>query len=506
VNGLSGYAKLLLIAALLIHLLLGILAIRRDNITADEQDHLNYGISVLKGNTGRRDTAQDFTSTMPISVLNALPRAVEQVLHPGLQKNDFGKQDTMMGRYITLAFSLLLVCLIFLFTKEFAPPWVASITSFLAATDPNFLAHGHLVTTDIFASLSFLATIYFLYKWIALDQRKYFFYWCIAIAIAQCCKMNNLILYPISIVIIILFNLTKGSIKVKHIGDLAIFLLIQSLIINCFFLFEGTGTYLSNSNFSSVKISHLVSLLPFDFPIPVPLTYLDGFDRMFLEIESGKGFYRNYLLGELRSGKPFPAYFIVCWNLKTPVLTLLLVYASIILITVRFREYRVPLLFLVFPAMFIILMISFADIQNGYRYAMTITALLFPLTGIIIERIYSKAGYLAFAIPVIAMVNISLWVPNFIPYTNELLLNKTKAYLFLADSNLNWKQNDERVASWIRSHPGTKLDPRVPTNGRILVDINKLTGADPSYNFAWLRDHYKPSGHLWHSHLIYNVK
>ncbi|HSF44619.1 MAG TPA: glycosyltransferase family 39 protein, partial [Chitinophagaceae bacterium] len=302
----SNYNKLLLTAALLIHLIFGILAINRDNITADEQDHLNYGISVLKGNTARRDTAQDFTSTMPVSALNALPRAVEQVFYPGLQKNDFGKQDTMRGRYITLAFSLLLICLIYFFAKEFAPPWIASVTSFLAATDPNFLAHGHLVTTDIFATVSFLATIYFLYKWTVLDQRKYFFYWCIAIAVAQCCKMNNVILYPISLVIIVMMNVFNGRVNGKHFGNLAIFMVIQLLLINCFFLFEGTGTYLSNADFSSVKITNLISFLPFDFPIPLPLTYLDGFDRMYLEIESNKGFYQNYLLGELKAGKPFP--------------------------------------------------------------------------------------------------------------------------------------------------------------------------------------------------------
>ena len=72
-------SHLFLAFIILVYLVNGIIAIPTLSITADEGSHLSYGIRMLKGNPERIDPEKD-NSKMPISVINALPRAVEQLI------------------------------------------------------------------------------------------------------------------------------------------------------------------------------------------------------------------------------------------------------------------------------------------------------------------------------------------------------------------------------------------------------------------------------------------
>jgi hypothetical protein len=51
---------------MIIYLVLAIWSVQFDDITYDEQDHLNYGIAVLGGHTGRLVQGRDFYKTMKL--------------------------------------------------------------------------------------------------------------------------------------------------------------------------------------------------------------------------------------------------------------------------------------------------------------------------------------------------------------------------------------------------------------------------------------------------------
>src|SRR4030095_137991 len=288
-------------------------------------NHLNYGVSILKFDPSRQQKGRDFSSTMPITAFNALPRAAEQLENPILQKKDFGESDARNGRYITIIATVILLSYIYFFARCWVGNRAGYFAMLIVAMDPNILAHGHLVTTDIYSTLGFVATFYHLFQWLERKKALHFFYWSIAIAVAQCCKINNILLYPLSLVIVAFYtvknfrqlNLFQSLIR------MLVFILFQILIINTFFLFNNVGLPLAEFAFKSQFFQEIQKSWIANIPMPLAKPYIETFDLVQYERETFNGTASNYLLGELRTKTGFSHYYYVIWLIKTPILTLL---------------------------------------------------------------------------------------------------------------------------------------------------------------------------------------
>lgn len=90
-------SRIVLAIIMLIYFVNGIYSVKNWSVTWDENAHLSYAIRLVKGHPERVQVDAD-NSKMPISVLNALPRIVEQVLNPHIKKNDGGIEDVLSGR------------------------------------------------------------------------------------------------------------------------------------------------------------------------------------------------------------------------------------------------------------------------------------------------------------------------------------------------------------------------------------------------------------------------
>ena len=82
-RGLHFYFVLSLFAVYLIN---GFIAIPKNSVTYDEMDHWSYGKRILMRKTDKVFQYDD-ASAMPISGVNAIPRAIQQLRNPGLLKN-----------------------------------------------------------------------------------------------------------------------------------------------------------------------------------------------------------------------------------------------------------------------------------------------------------------------------------------------------------------------------------------------------------------------------------
>jgi hypothetical protein len=84
---------------------------------------------------------------------------------------------------------------------------------------------------------------------------------------------------------------------------------------------------------------------------------------------------------------------------------------------------------------------------------------------------------------------------------------KRLAYRLLADSNLDWGQNRERLAGWLaeRDWNAARVDPVHLLPGRNVIDLNVLTGVFDFEQYRWVREHLEPGGHLGHTYLWYLV-
>src|SRR5436190_15666805 len=161
-NRLYTYLRILLFAVYFIN---GIIVINLNSVASDETDHMYYGIRMLKGRPQKINPYED-GSTMPVSALNALPRAAEQILHPGLNKTDGGMSDAIHGRYITLLICLLAGIFVYRWSNEMFGEKAGLFSLFLFVFCPNLQANIPLVGTDAYAMLFTLSSAYYFRKFV----------------------------------------------------------------------------------------------------------------------------------------------------------------------------------------------------------------------------------------------------------------------------------------------------------------------------------------------------
>jgi hypothetical protein len=122
----------------------GALSLRQKSRTADEDAHLAYGRRALaRGTFARSD--KSFDSTMPVTVLHALP------VH--------------LGRWANLGLALGLGLLVFAWGREAYGERAGVAALALFAFCPNLLAHGQLVTTDLAVTLAMFGAAWAFWRW-----------------------------------------------------------------------------------------------------------------------------------------------------------------------------------------------------------------------------------------------------------------------------------------------------------------------------------------------------
>ena len=93
--GKRGMHFYLVIALFAVYLINGIIAIPRNSVTYDEMDHWSYGKRILMLKTSKIYPYDD-AGISPFYGINAIPRAVQQVINPGLRKTDGGFSALML--------------------------------------------------------------------------------------------------------------------------------------------------------------------------------------------------------------------------------------------------------------------------------------------------------------------------------------------------------------------------------------------------------------------------
>src|SRR5215510_12918619 len=105
------YSKIVL-AMLFLYSAIQVYCINQLSINYDEGAFASYGTSLLKFQ--REKDVMRYESKLPITALNMIPRAIEQVFHTNLKRTwPESAVDIIRGRYISLFVSILLGILIF---------------------------------------------------------------------------------------------------------------------------------------------------------------------------------------------------------------------------------------------------------------------------------------------------------------------------------------------------------------------------------------------------------
>jgi 4-amino-4-deoxy-L-arabinose transferase-like glycosyltransferase len=461
---------------------------------------------------------------MPISALNAIPGKLADWLPEGQLRTFLAAATT--GRYVTILFAMLAALVVYLWTRALYGVVPALFVLFLYVLEPNLLAHSQFVTTDVFAAGTILFALYALWRYARRPSWRRALVFASLLGLAQLAKYTAIFLYPLAALLLLASDFPQLRSYLQQraatallrygrrlLGLAALVILVSLVVINLGFLFNRTLTPLEEYPFQSELFQNMQQLPVLkELPVPVPYPYLEGLDLVRFRERSGFGFGKIYLLGELRSQEGFPGYYLVAWLYKVPLAIQLILAAALLVYVRRIRErdFWRNELFLLGPILFFTLYFNiFYRAQIGIRYFLVVFPLLLILCGNLLvgwEQYSRRRWVLVGVLSVYLVLSVFRYYPHFIPYFNELVLDRRQAYTILADSNLEWGQAGWYIDRYLEEHPGAVLEPGKKTAGTLLLSPNSLLGiSNKPSTYAWLRENYQPVGTIAFSYLIFEV-
>src|SRR6266487_2235752 len=500
-----------------IFLVNGIFYIPRQSITADEGDHYNYAVRFVKGHP-EKIRPYDDASAMPVSAFNTIPRDIEQLVRPGVHRNDYGYNDIMNGRYVTVIISLLIGMYVYFWARNLYGKPSALVSLFFFVFCPNISAHASLVTTDAYSALFTIAPLYHYWRYGKEKSLKHLIFFSIALAMAQLAKQSLTFLYPLFFLLFLirLFYTPRKAIRLKKILlSFVIIGSIQLVIINLGFQFKQTGLAMGGYNFKSKFFTSLQESSPFlkTVPLPFPSPYLYGLDYTKNIDEIGPGHPESspkiYLMGETREGNGFWNYYLVSLLFKTPVpLLVAFIFAIAITLKKNPRHWYENELVLLFPVLFFLIYFDFFyNSQVGLRHILMIFPLIHVFCGVIVKEFPATRWKVFFigALLSYSLISFYYFFPYLLPYTNELIPDKKQAYKILGSANIDYHQADKYLTAYLQKNSDVHYAPIKPIAGKFIISTNDLLELDKKKGYGWLRDNFKPVDHLVFTYLIFDV-
>jgi len=495
--------------------------------TYDEPNHYAYGVQILSGNSTRFDD-----SKMPFSALNALPGRIVSLLPP----NPLSKvlNNFFFARLMTILFATLVAYLVFYWSRCLYGFLPALVSLLLFIFDPNIIAHSQLVTTDLYAVGTITYAFYCLWRF---AQRRTL--WngmacALALGISQLAKYTAVALFPLFLLTLFLYDFPSllGSLKLKAARAIKSFILkylvygalaivVSILIINLGFLSNQTFLAFGDYQFRSPLFRTIQEKLPalHNVPVPVPYPYFQGIDWVVQHEITGHSYGPIYLLGVLHSQTVgFKGYYFVASFLKVPIATQILTGAALVIYLwdrKRRQNFLADEMFLLIPMIFFTIYFNFFYVaQIGIRYYLVVFPLLYIFTGHLFKGLKDFPVCLkASTLVLLAYLVISVlsYYPYFLSYFNEVVWNRTQAYKYLADSNLDWGEDGAQLERYLSAHPDALYAPDHPVGfhpmaGHLVIEVNDLVGITKNpQEYAWLRNNFEPVGTIAYSYLIYQI-
>jgi hypothetical protein len=514
-----GASRAALTAGLLLatFVLLEIGSLRRMSLTLDEPYHYRYGRQILRFDAARD---KENASKMPFSALNALPGMLAEMLPPGPLRQHL--QTIAFARYVTVLGAVLLGWLVFRWAGALYGPAAGILALTLYVFDPSILANGGLVTSDLYATWMITLSVWAFWRflnhegpggWRAATVSA------VCFGLAQLSKYTSVYLVPILLLIATghaapdLWARVRGRDwpglggRVVRAGQYAALHVAAFLVIvNAGFWGHGTLKPLREYTFESRQFDALRSAMgPLaGVRVPVPEPYFEGLDRTLAIEREGT---RVYLLGQFGApGERFLAYYPIAWLYKEPIATQLLLLLALGAYLVRFRrfDFRRNEWPLAATVLFFAWYFTFVfNRQRWFRWAIVVLPILFVFTGSLLRDAATLGRgqrVVVGGLVLYLVVSVLSYYPHFIPYFNELVWDRTKAYRILMGSNINYGQNAWYVRQYLRGHPDALLEPEGPRVGTIVVPVDTYVAGPP-----WLRENFEPVGHIAHGHLIFRV-
>ena len=455
--------------------------IRRETQTWDEGCHIFAGYSYwTRADFGMNPEHPPFVKLLATAPL--LPLALQVPAHEKVfsKEQDFitaarfvysndGEKILFRTRIAVASLTMLLAILVFAAAREMFGSAAAFVALTLFVFEPNILAHGAVVTTDMGMTCFLFATVYAFYRYVKKPSVGRLVLTGLAAGLAFATK-HSAILIPAILILLASCEvlrrwgpvgdasgrpaLRRGrqslrlAVAIIVIGVIAVGLLWTSYGFH--FHPHGGMETTTQLTANAARLKH-----PFQAKLIVafarwhllPEPYLYGLSDIGFTAE----FSRSYLLGKIYPhGVWF--YFPVALAIKTTLGLLILLALIPFAVTWSRKESGRELLFLTIPPA-VYLGVAMASLMNiGVRHVLPVYPFLVILAGWVASKLIGHHRRWAYVVAVLLVWNVISSVraaPVYLAYANELWGGPSNTYSYLTDSNADWGQQLNTVRKYL---------------------------------------------------------
>ena len=392
--------------------------------------------------------------------------------------------------------------IIFVWSRRLYSRREAFLAVFMFALCPTVIAHSRFVTTDMAALFGVLVGTYFFIQYLQASTRPNLWLAGLALGIALICKFSTFLLLPFFLLLTIAWSYAHRQTIRQAVAKLGKTVLI---FIIAFVVVVGPVYQLHVSNYPPAKQkADAASLLATfsnkfiagllinssDKPVLRPFAeYGLGLLMVTQRIEGGN---RISFLGQVvNQGGPW--YFPIVYAFKEPLPFLILLLIAILTslgslvrghlgrfrhwLTTHFSQFSMLLWLAIYWAF------SLASTVNiGVRHLLPVYGFTFILVAGQIGQlqIYRKKYFRVFIGILLTwyVIEFASVYPYYLTYFNQLAGGPAGGHRYVTDSNLDWGQDLQRLADWVKKNNIQK------------INLDYFGWADQSYylgnSFKWM--------------------
>lgn len=436
---------------------LAVASLVEKSATFDEGNHLTRGLYPLSGNgyplNREHPPLVNLIQALPVHLTMRpnIPPATPE-MYPFFSHSEAtlwktgndGKKMILIARLATVALSLALGALIFLWGRELhgAEGGVVSLAFF--AFSPMMLAHGRLVTTDMGLALFLFAFFLALWKLTTDPSPGRLVVAGLCLGAAAASKHLALAVLPLSFLIMTLAEAAGPASLVNIFRRASSSPSSQSLTAR---LPALAGVWLAMTAIAFLLVWALYGFQVgkidgVGMTLPAP-DYFGGLAQGWQSLKEGRVFYLN---GEV-SSEGWLSYFPLAFWYKTPwPLLAALALAVSLHLTGKIRIGR-GMRFIALAVGLLAVAVIFKKANLGLRYLLWLYPFLFLYLGSIVRAPFWRWA----VVPLLAWLVIETLAahPNYISYFNQTIPAREKRWR-LVDSNLDWGQDLPALARYQR--------------------------------------------------------
>jgi hypothetical protein len=366
------------------------------------------------------------------------------------------------ARMAAASLSLLLGLLVFLAAREMFGDGAALFALALVVFEPNMIAHGAYVTTDMGISCFMFASIYAFYRYVKAPSVGRLIVLGLVSGLALASKHSGVLLLPFGLALIITEILwsspetqtNKRRVALRLTGAFLAASTIAIVVLWAFYGFRYAarpgGMQLSPSlaeyarGLKGLEPQVYLALARLHL---LPESYLYGLVDVRLISDS----FSTYIFGKVYAHGVwfyFPAAFIIK---STAAFMGLLLLTGFAIVTGKLRARR-EVFFLTIPPVLYLLIATGTGLNIGARHILPMYPFLSALIGGATLALAHKDRRWAYVVGLLLawhVVSSARAYPNYLAYSNEFWGGPANTYKYLTDSNTDWGQQLKAVKKYL---------------------------------------------------------